>query len=490
VSGIGALVSLVSFFAILFLISVNIFIGIKNPYVGIILYMALPACLIFGLLLIPAGMYARWRYRQKRGQLPYREWPSLDLNDRQSRNAFMVFLGGTFLFVLISAVGMYQAYQYTDSIAFCGKTCHTAMKPEYTTHETSPHARVKCADCHIGPGVGWYTKSKLSGLYQVYAVLADVYPRPIPTPISSLRPARVTCEQCHWPGQFFGAMQRRFDHYMYDKGNSLWPVNLLLKVGSGNPMISRTAGIHWHVDPDITVEYIARDKRRQNIPWVRVTDSRNGEVRIFQDESSPLSRKEIATAGVRLMDCMDCHNRPSHNFQSPDYEIDQQLRLGRIDPSLPYVKRAAVQAMAANYRSDAGATRGIETSLDDFYRTTYPSVYSSKKNAIEKAIRATQQAFGENVFPAMKARWSIYPNDIGHFIFPGCMRCHDGKHVDKEGRSIPHDCHTCHIIIGQGKTGPTETLDLDRGLDFQHPVNIGSVWKETGCYECHKGVQP
>jgi nitrate/TMAO reductase-like tetraheme cytochrome c subunit len=490
VSGLGALVSLVSFFAILFLISVNIFIGIKNPYVGIILYMALPACLIVGLLLIPAGMYARWRYWQKKGELPYRKWPSLDLNDTQSRNAFMVFLAGTFLFFLISAVGMYQAYQYTDSVAFCGKTCHTVMKPEYTTHETSPHARVKCADCHIGPGVGWYTKSKLSGLYQVYAVLADVYRRPIPTPVSSLRPARVTCEQCHWPGQFFGAMQRRFDHYMYDKENSLWPVNLLLKVGSGNPMISRTAGIHWHVDPDIAVEYIARDKRRQDIPWVRVTDSHSGEVRIFQDESSPLSPKEISSAVPRVMDCMDCHNRPSHNFQSPDREIDQQLRLGEIDPSLPDVKRAAVQAMAANYRTDAGAIKGIETSLDDFYRKTYPSVYSSRRDTIEKAIRATQQAFGENVFPVMKSRWSVYPNDIGHFIFPGCMRCHDGGHKDKGGRSIPHDCHTCHIIMEQGKTGPTETLDLDRGLDFQHPLNIGSAWKKTGCYECHKGVQP
>jgi nitrate/TMAO reductase-like tetraheme cytochrome c subunit len=490
VSALGAVVSLVSFFTILFLVSVNAVIGIRNPYVGIILYMVLPAFLVFGLLLIPAGMYGRWRRWQKRGELPYQKWPSLDLNDRQSRNAFMVFLGGTFLFILVSAVGMYQAYQYTDSVAFCGKTCHTVMRPEYVTHDSSPHARVKCATCHIGPGVGWYTKSKLSGLYQVYAVLADVYPRPIPTPISNLRPARVTCEQCHWPGQFFGAMQRRFDHYRYDKGNTLWPVNLLLKVGSGNPMISKTAGIHWHVDPDIRVEYIARDKQRQDIPWVRVTDRSTGEVRVFEDESHPLLKKQIASAVPRVMDCMDCHNRPSHNFQSPDFEIDLQLSLGRIDASLPDIKKEAVRAMAATYASDEAAMEGIRKSVNDFYRTVYPDVYSSNRDAIDSAITATQQAYRKNIFPVMKTKWSDYPNDIGHFIFPGCMRCHDGKHKGKGGISIPHDCHTCHIVLEQGKTGSTETLNLNSGLDFLHPVDIGGAWKETGCWECHSGVQP
>jgi hypothetical protein len=261
-------------------------------------------------------------------------------------------------------------------------------------------------------------------------------------------------------------------------------------VGSGNPMISRTAGIHWHVDSDITVEYIARDKKRQNIPWVRVTDKRTGEVKIFQDEASPLSQKEIASTVPRVMDCMDCHNRPSHNFQSPDYELDLQLSLGRIDVSLPEIKRATVRAMAANYRTDAGAMKGIKASIEEFYLTTYPDVYLGKRNLIEKAIRATQQAYLRNIFPVMKTKWSDYPNDIGHFIFPGCMRCHDGKHTGKGETSIPHDCHTCHIILEQGKTGPEETLNLNRGLDFQHPVDIGSAWKETGCYECHSGVQP
>ena len=489
ISGLGAAIAVVSFFTILLLISINIAIGIRNPYVGIILYMALPAFLIFGLLLIPVGMYVRWRFSQKRGELPYRRWPSLDLNDRQSRNAFMIFLAGTFLFILISSVGMYQAYQYTDSVAFCGKTCHTVMKPEYTTHGSSPHARVRCAGCHIGPGVGWYTKSKLSGLYQVYAVLSDVYPRPIPTPISNLRPARVTCEQCHWPGQFFGAMQRRFDHYLYDKANSRWPVNLLLKVGSGNPLIPRATGIHWHIHPDITVEYIPRDRRRQEIPWVRLTDRRTGEVRVFQDDSKPLSPEEIASAAPRIMDCMDCHNRPSHDFRSPDYAIDLELSLGRIDSSLPEIKRVAVQAMAAHYQTDDGAVKGIETMINAFYRSAYPDVYSSKRRAIGNAIAATQDAYRENIFPFMKAQWSAYPNDIGHFIFPGCMRCHDGKHKGEGGTSIPHDCHTCHIILQQGKTGPEETLNLERGLDFRHPVDVGSAWKTTGCYDCHKNTE-
>lgn len=487
---IGAVLALVSFFIILFLLSINLVIGIKNPYLGIVLYMVLPAFLVLGLLLIPAGMYARWRRLQGQGKIGHEKWPAIDLNKRSHRTSFVIFVSGTLLFILVSAVGMYQAYRYTDSVAFCGRTCHTVMKPEYTTYQQSPHARVKCAECHIGPGVGWYAKSKLSGLYQVYAVIANVYPRPIPTPISSLRPARVTCEQCHWPGQFFGAMQRRFDHYRYDKQNTRWLLNMLLRVGSGSAMTAGKSGIHWHVGHDITIEYIARDIRRQDIPWVRVTDIRTGTVKVFQDKEKPLSENEIAAAVPRIMDCMDCHNRPSHNLQSPDYEIDRELSFGRIDGSLPDIKSEAVEAMRGDYRSDAEAVKGIETTMTDFYRKNYPEIIEARKEAIADAVKAVQRAFLKNVFPGMNAKWSDYPNDIGHFIFRGCMRCHDGRHRTAGGSAIPHDCHTCHIILEQWKEGPTETLNLERGEDFRHPVDIGFAWKEMGCYECHRGVQP
>ncbi|MGO9417203.1 MAG: NapC/NirT family cytochrome c [Syntrophobacteraceae bacterium] len=487
-SAIGFILSSVSSLIILFLLGINLFVGIKNPYIGILLYIILPPFLVLGLLLIPVGMYLRWRQVRKGGEL-HSKWPRIDLNDERHRKYAIIFLLGTSFFILLSSVGIYQAYQFTDSVAFCGRVCHTVMKPEYTAYQQSPHARVECVQCHIGPGVGWYAKSKLSGLYQVYAVLADVYPRPIPTPISNLRPARITCEQCHWPGAFFGAMQRRFDHYLYDRDNSHWPINMLLKVGGGS-LRARTKDIHWHVNPGVTVEYIARDKKRQDIPWVRVTDKNAASVKVFQDESNPLSQKEIPETVIRVMDCMDCHNRPSHNFFSPDYAIDSRLSSGGIDPSIPEIKRMAVQAITVKYRSAAEALKGIETTINDFYRTAYPGLFSSKKAAITSAVKSTQEAYLKNIFPDMKAKWSDYPNEIGHFIFRGCMRCHDGKHKSGQGSIIPNDCLTCHTILEQGKNGPAETLDLDTGQEFRHPVDIGKAWQQIWCFECHSGVRP
>ncbi len=489
ISVAGFVMAIVSSLVVLFLLGINFIVGMRNPYIGILLYMVLPAFLVLGLSLIPLGMYIRWRLLVKTGDLPFK-WPHVDLNDKRHRLAALIFFVGTLLFVFMSSVGIYQAYHFTDSVAFCGRTCHAVMKPEYTAYQGSPHARVECVECHIGPGVGWYAKSKLSGLYQVYATIAGKYPRPIPTPVTDLRPARETCEQCHWPKQFYGALQRRFDHYEYDKNNSHWPITMLIKVGSGTPLTSTMSGIHWHVNPEVTVEYAARDRQRQDIAWVRVTDKATGRTTFFQDSSNSVPSNTIRSAVPRVMDCVDCHNRPSHNLHSPDYVIDLEISSGWIASSIPEIKQVAVTSMSNKYDSDAVAMSGIAASINDFYRTNYPQFYITGKTAINNAVQATQKAFQENIFPAMKSRWSDYPNNIGHFIFPGCMRCHDGKHKSTDGLIIPSDCHTCHIILEQGKNGPAETVNMETGEEFRHPVDIGNTWQETGCYECHSGIRP
>lgn len=490
ISAVGVMVAAVTGLAVSFLLVVSIISKTINPYIGILLYMVLPAFLMAGLLLIPVGIYIEWRRRQKKGQISYHKWPYVDLNVPRQRRVVAVFILFTMLFVLMSSVGLYGAYHYTESVAFCGLVCHTVMKPEYTAYQDSPHARVKCVECHIGPGAGWYARSKLSGLYQVYAVAANIYPRPIPTPIKNLRPAQETCEQCHWPREFFGAKQRQFDHYLYDKTNTYWPINMLIKIGGGNPKTSQTAGIHWHMNIEVRVEYIARDKRRQDIPWIRATDKRTGEVTVYQDTSNPLSQEDIAQAKPRIMDCMDCHDRPSHDFHSPDFETDLAILTGQIDPTLPEIKAVAVNAMTRNYASAAEAREGIAGAIMDFYRTGYPTIYFRRKPAIESAVAAVQRAYSRNIFPVMKVRWSDYPNDIGHFVFPGCMRCHDGRHASSTGAIIPHDCRTCHIIISQGPKTRFEIINTQEGLEFVHPVDIGTEWKKGACYECHTGVRP
>ena len=490
ISAFGAVAAVITLLTILFLLVLNMVYGAITPYLGVLLYMLLPFILVAALLLIPFGMYVKRRALMRAGELTPRKWPSIDLNNHQQRNATMIFVFGTVLLLMISSVGVYKAYQFTDSVQFCGLVCHRVMAPEYTTYQNSPHAHVKCVDCHIGPGAGWYAKSKLSGMYQVYATIFNKYPRPLPTPIEDLRPVQQECYQCHWPSQFYGAKQRVFIHYMYDKGNTYWPVNLLIETGGGYPGAAQTSGIHWHMNISQKVEYISRDSVKQDIPWIRTTNRATGKVNIYEDSVKPLTKKEVESAEIRTMDCIDCHNRPSHNFRSPDHEVDLAIFQGKIPADLPDIKKACVTAMAKEYATDREAMEGISKSITEFYKNGYPDVYSKHPDAVEKAVAATQTAFSENIFPHMKARWSEYPNNIGHFIYKGCMRCHDGNHKDASGNLVVHDCNTCHIILSQGGGENGGLLDLKKGLDFRHPADIGDAWKETLCSDCHSGVQP
>ncbi len=488
-SGAGAVIALVTAILILFMLGVGFLTHSANPYLGVFIYMVLPPILIFGLILMPIGMWREWRLVRKGEAAGELRWPYIDLNNRSHRNAFFIFAFGTIFFMIGGAVLSYQAYHFTESVTFCGTTCHKVMHPEYTAYQNSPHARVACTECHVGSGAGWYTKSKLSGLYQVYAVLTNIYPRPIPTPVRNLRPAQETCEQCHWPRQFYGAQQRMFNHYKYDSASTHWPINMLIKTGGGDPKTGQVAGIHWHMNIGFRVEYIARDEQRQDIPWVRVTDRTTGRVTVYQDVTNPLSPDSIAMATPRVMDCMDCHNRPSHIYHSPDNAIDVAILVGRIDQSIPEIKRIAVEAMAGDYSSHDSAMVEIANFMTDYYKLNHADIYNAKRVAIDDAIQATQQAFEQNIFPTMKVRWSDYPNNIGHFYSIGCMRCHLGNHKSEDGVTITHECATCHSIITQGDSLSEATV-AGQDLEFQHPEDIGDMWKDTGCYECHSGVQP
>ena len=489
-SAAGAAIALIVAITLLVLLVVSLLTGTTNPYLGIVLYMVLPVVLVFGLVLIPFGMYGRWRRERRLGLEEVAQWPRVDFNLPSHRNAAFIFLVGTIGFLVISAVGSYQAYHYTESNVFCGQACHRVMHPEFTAYQNSSHARVKCVDCHIGSGAGWYAKSKLSGVYQVYATLGNRYPRPIPTPIANLRPAQETCEQCHWPQRFFGAQQRQFNHYMYDEPSLHWPINMLIKTGGGDPKTGQTSGIHWHMNIGVRIEYVARDRRRQDIPWVRVTDRVTGRVTLYENAEKPLSPEELRNAEPRAMDCMDCHNRPSHNFHSPDHQIDLALLTRRIDRRLPYAKRVAVEAMARDFDSGEAAMQEIANFMTLFYREKHADLYATRRAAIDAAIVATQEAYGRSTFPVMKVKWSGYPDDIGHFIYPGCMRCHDAKHRSSEGFTLTRECNACHAILSQGSGERAQVATTQAGLEFEHPTDIGDAWRQVGCFDCHRGVQP
>lgn len=490
-SMIGAAIAVVAGVTGATLLGVSLWEEVTNPYFGIFLYGVVPAFLVLGLLLIPFGIWREWR-KERKGEIrsPF-VWPTIDLNQPRQRRAIILFVLATSLFVVMSAVGSYKAYHFSESVEFCGTTCHDVMKPEYVAYQHSAHARVACASCHIGSGADWFAKSKISGMYQVYATMFDKYPRPIATPIKDLRPAQETCEQCHWPQKFFGGQQKLFHHYQYDSANSHWPINLLLKTGGGDPRTGQSTGIHWHMNIGAKVDYIARDDEREDIPWVRVTDRQTGRVRVYtNNDGDTLSSRQRDSLVTRTMDCMDCHNRPSHGYPAPDETIDQAILVGRIDPGLPDIKRIAVEALAAPYETEAEALTAIANAISSHYEAAYPEIYAGRKGAIDDAITASQEAFSRSIFPEMKARWDVYPSNLGHFQSIGCMRCHNQKLNSIEGESITTDCTACHTILSQGSGARLASAHDSIGLEFEHPVDIGDEWKSTGCYECHTGTQP
>jgi hypothetical protein len=486
ISLIGAMIALISFFMIVFLFFITSILFQNATYIGLVIYILLPAVMITGLLLIPIGMLIS-RKRTVSKETP---WPKIDLNDAKYRNAFIIFTVGTTIFLFASAIGSYQAFHFTESVEFCGKLCHNVMNPEYTAYQNSAHARVACVACHVGEGANWYVRSKLSGLYQVYAVLANVYPKPIPTPIHNLRPARETCERCHWPQKFYAQKMRQERHYLPDEENTPWDINLIMKIGAEHSALGLQEGIHWHINPDVKIEYIANDEKMQDIPWVRMTRLSTGETTLFQNEDETLNEEQIKSAEIRTMDCMDCHNRPSHSYQPPAFFVNEALTAGVMPVELPEIKSVSMDICSKEFSTKDSANAYIENSIKEYYESNYDDLVKEKPQLIEQAITGLQKEYNQNIFPEMKVRWDAYPNNIGHLEFNGCFRCHDDLHVSDNGKTIPRDCNLCHTIVAQGPPSDKEISDIGSALEFKHPEDIDGVWKEMLCTECHTGLNP
>ena len=485
---VGAIIALVSLSMIVFFFVISS-LTTQRPYIGLIIYIILPVFLILGLLLIPIGMYLRIRKERKEKTIVATEWPHIDLNDIRHRNAFFIFAIGSAIFLFLSSVGSYEAFHFTESVTFCGKICHSVMVPEYSAYQSSPHARVACVDCHVGPGAGWYVRSKLSGLYQVYAVTLGSYPKPIPTPITNLRPARETCEECHWPEKFYARELLVQKHYLADENNSEWDIGLTLKIGGTYSEQALTEGIHWHINPNVKIEYKASDDRRQQIPWVKFTDLETGKSIIFKDQDQPLKQEQLDTLETRVMDCIDCHNRPSHDYNPPAFFVNNAITAGAIPKELPMIKSLAMDLCGTDYSSTDTAMIAIKDGINSYYKENYPEIFSGKKYLVDKAISGLQASYKKNIFPEMKVKWSAYPNNIGHLEFMGCFRCHNDTHQSADGKVISKNCNLCHLINAQGRPDTLQVTSIENSLEFHHP-NGDDSWKEAMCVDCHTGLNP
>lgn len=429
-----------------------------NPYAGILIFLILPGLFVAGLILIPVGIIRDFRRHRRLGTLPL-SYPTIDFRDRRLRQTAMFVTFMTAINVPIFAIASYRGTVYMDSVRFCGMTCHTVMQPEYTAYQRSPHARVPCVDCHIGPGASWFVRSKLSGSYQVFAVSFDLYPRPIPVPVHNLRPARATCEECHWPEKFSGDKLVVKPKFGDDEKNSETESVLLMHIGGRNPA-RKLVGIHGaHLG---LVTYIASDDKRQKIPWVSHRAEDGTETDYVSTDNPP--KPDLVEHGERrLMDCMDCHNRPSHTFLMPEDAVNREMAVGRISSSLPFVHKVGVELLKRDYSSRLAAQTELPEALREYYRKNYFAIYNSQRAQIEQAATALVYIYDGNVFPEMHITWGSYANNLGHMDFPGCFRCHDGNHQSKDGRAIPQDCNTCHSLLAMDETHPKILQELGEG---------------------------
>lgn len=458
VSLLGALITTITFPFLLALVIIDSWAHIDNPYFGAVVYMVLGPAFVVGLAMVFIGLFfLKGKEEVRFFTLGYLQEHFTD-EAKFNRVRKLIFLGILLTavnFVIFSLLG-YSGYHYMESNSFCGTFCHTVMSPEYSAYQNSPHSRVKCVECHIGSGATWFAKSKISGARQLFAVALDTYPRPIKTPVHGLRPARDTCEQCHLPDKFHGDKLRVISNYQDDENNTELKTVLLMKIGSAGNRAQSPHGIHWHVAEENRISYRA-DPGRMSIPEVALTRA-DGKTIVYRSGDAANSVRGEGLES-RTMDCIDCHNRPTHIYRSANQAVNEELAKGAIDSGIPFIKRQALEAVKQKYSSQDDAVAGIENQLGSWYKTNYPELESGRLSA---AIAGVQNAYLNNVFPQMNVEWDTYVNHIGHGpdFDHGCFRCHDGNHEAETGEVISSDCSTCHVILAEEEEDPgiLETL--------------------------------
>lgn len=483
---IGSIIAVINLALIILLFIISTIFNKGNSNLGLFIYIILPGFMIMGLLVIPIGIIRERKRIRRSGITGEKRFPKIDLNDPRHRNAFLIFAVSTVIVLFLSTLGSFQAFHITESVEFCGTLCHQVMEPEYTAYQNSPHANVSCVECHVGSGASWYVKSKLSGLHQVYAVLTKTYPTPIETPLHDLRPARETCEKCHWPQKFYSRTLATNKYYLTDSLNSEVNITLQMKIGPEHTQLGLTEGIHWHINPNVNIEYVSENDKRENITFVKYTNKSTGTVKIFRNDSNPISDSLLSVSQTRSMDCIDCHNRPSHNYKSPPVYFDNAMLTGAISKDIPFIKKVSMGILRDTFTNKDTALMKINDGITSFYKTSFSEYYAKNQTTIDKSISAIQKAFSENTFPKMKVTYDRYPEHIGHLESDGCFRCHNDAFIAADGTKISRNCNLCHTIVGQGKGGSMEYSSIKDNLEFKHPIDIGTAWKESNCSECHK----
>ena len=473
----GLIIIAGSCFAFLLLIAFDMITGGANPYVGILSYIVAPFFFALGTLLAIVGWI--WHRRKRRGVgLTLR----FDLSRARDRNIFLLFVFGAIVFMFITSIGSYQTYTYTNSNEFCGMVCHSVMEPQFVAYPNDAHAKVNCVDCHVGVGAKGAVKAKWHGIYKVYSLAFDKYPTPLRADPDYLPTIEESCLKCHENDESIKDVAKTYHHFLSDDDNTPFSMALRLKLGPDETSAAKTRGIHWHAKPENKVEFVTTTENPDIVPWVRVEDQ-SGQVTEYafhpdeDDEIEGLPNLDDVT-DTQTMDCLDCHSRPAHAFPKPNDMVEYALRHGALSPNLPELKYVVAMAMSEDYSDREEALAGIDSSMKH-------SLRRENEEAVNSAIESVQSIYASTVFPEMKADWRSYPDHIGHKDTFGCFRCHDDKHVSKDGSKTlsSNNCNTCHDVISQGLPGEM-VFASKPDTEFEHPD--GDYLGFT-CAECHTG---
>jgi nitrate/TMAO reductase-like tetraheme cytochrome c subunit len=394
------------------------------------------------------------------------------------------------LFTMAAISGTVYGWNYANTPEFCGATCHT-MPPEYNAYLRSPHARVQCVECHIGRDVVTTQFSRKAGdMRHVVLTVTGNYEFPIFS--RAMRPARDSCETCHFPEKFSDDSLREVRHYDGDESNSPESTFLIMKTGGGSEREGLGRGIHWHIENE--VRYLATDRLEQEIPYVRATDA-EGNITEYYDVASDFTPDDVAGTVLETMDCIACHNRVTHTIPNPDIAVDQALSKGLIAGDLPFVRDQAVALLSENYPDQETASESFD-SLDKFYAENYPEIHAERQLDILVAIDTLRDINDQIRFPEQSLNWETHPDNLGHKDDLGCFRCHDGKHLSGTGEAIRLECNLCHSIpVVTDNTGLTTEIELGRGPE--PPSHTHTSWItlhgkaiDSSCAACHVPEDP
>jgi hypothetical protein len=484
IAAVGGALILAGGFAFVVLAALDLFSATENPYRALITFVGAPVIILIGIIIFLIGVRIQIANARRRGE-DVRFNLRLEFTNARFRRSLWLFAGLSVSFVAIVAFAGVQGFEATDSSAFCGETCHTPMEPQAVAHEVSAHAEVECVACHIGEGGASWVEAKVNGIRQLWGVVTGEFNRPIHTPVEGMSGADELCETCHWPDHFKGEKFVGYTHYGTDEDNSPWTVNLLLNVGGGPDAPEAVAGgIHFHMFEENQMEYIAADDQRQDIAWLRVTDD-DGNTVVYRDPDHSVDPSDPEVE-VRSFDCLDCHNRPAHQFDPPGEAIDLAMVRGEINSDLPYVKKIGLELLNARYQTKEQAFGLIRTGMRNFYDENYPNRIDAIRPEVEAATEILVRIYEENFFPETNTDYRVRVDNVGHWVNDGCFRCHNSDLETEVGARITSSCESCHVVVGQGPTDdPSELMTDLGGLQFQHPVDIGELWQKVPCTQCH-----